>query len=336
MSSANEAASGPSQAITFEGIGASDAAAAAGVNPWKSPIELWEQLQGIAPRPRDDNPAMAWGRMLEQPIRQHYADRFAVQVHVPPLSLFRADAPWRRASPDGLVVDDAACFVRGLEIKTASQYAAADWGPDGSDEVPIQYAIQCHWGMHVCQIDSWDLAALIGGRDFRVYRLHRDAELERDLVAQVDCFWHEHVLPCEPPPPDHTKAFRDYLCRRWPDARADYLPADEATSALVASALRNARLLKELEKEQDEIRNRLRAAIGDWSGLETIHGRVHWKPQRARRVIDWEAAALELATAAGWDRERFDAFAELHRRPTEPLRPLRLPRLKGEPEGSDA
>src|SRR6059058_4244881 len=61
------------------GIGSSDAAAAVGLNPYKSMLELWlEKTGGGSPQPlenEDDASPTYWGTLLEPIVAAHYTRR---------------------------------------------------------------------------------------------------------------------------------------------------------------------------------------------------------------------------------------------------------------------
>lgn len=317
----------PAQTLILEGIGGSDAAAAAGLNPWKPPVVLFQELHGMVPRSLEENDAMHWGKLLEHPIRLHYADLTGQTVHVPASSLFHPEHKWRRATPDGIVVHpESGRWLRGLEIKTASPYAGHEWGDSGTDEVPTQYAVQVAWSMHCLGLDAWDLAVLIGGRDFRLYHLRRDRALEDELVAEVERFYQESVLGGAEPENDGTAAWRDYRDRRWPHARNVFLTATDEQVALVETILARRAVVAELKRLDGTDCNELCRAIGDASGLETPLGKVHWKPQRPRKLIDWKGVAEEIAARTKMSAEFLGNLAATFTAEAKPSRPLRLPR----------
>lgn len=327
----------PAQSLTLTGIGASQAAAAVGLDPWTAPITLYERLTGIELDDREETAALRWGKLLEQPIRKAYVETTGRVVHVPPESLFHPEHPWRRATPDGIVLgEDPARRERrwdwGVEIKTAFQFAAHQWGEAGTDDVPIQYWIQCAWSMHVTDLDRWDLAALIGGRDFRIYTLRRDREFEDQLVDGVTSFWEDHVLRLVPPPIDHTKAFRSYLERRFPGTSPYYLPATTESERLALDIIERRERLAQIKRDDARDCNALCAIIGEHAGLETSLGRVHWKPQRPRVITDWKAVAEDLAWRVRMSDVALATLAAEKSRPAKAARPLRLPRAKGADE----
>ena len=91
------------------GLGASMAAACLGVSPYLSPIGAWLRLKGRTPDTA--GPQAEWGNILEPVVRGYYAARHGLSVGdersptilVPTHSMYRADLPWLRATPDGIV-----------------------------------------------------------------------------------------------------------------------------------------------------------------------------------------------------------------------------------------
>ena len=94
------------------GIGSSDAAAAVGLHPYKSPLQLWMEKTGRdshLPKvdPNDDHSPMYWGTLLEPIVAAHYTRRtgyrvrrlHAVLQHPVELPPFRGHFPTERKSP---------------------------------------------------------------------------------------------------------------------------------------------------------------------------------------------------------------------------------------------
>ena len=67
------------------GIGSSDAAAAVGLNPYQSALELWLVKTGRAEGlptvdPKDDSQPMYWGTLLEPIVAAHYTKKTGNRV----------------------------------------------------------------------------------------------------------------------------------------------------------------------------------------------------------------------------------------------------------------
>lgn len=182
-------------------IGGSSSAAAAGLSPWQSPYELWQRLMAPTKHEVKPNRYIYWGNVLEPVVRCHYAVLHGVAVDVPSGfgNIKHSQHPWARATPDGLVTaPDGAKW--GMEIKTADKAQAHRWGASGTSKYPIQYRCQCVWYMWVTGLKRWDLCVLLGGNEYREYRLDWDETWALDkLVTPCIKFWRNHVEPRTPP-----------------------------------------------------------------------------------------------------------------------------------------
>lgn len=165
-------------------IGSSDAAAAIGLNPYQSAVELWLEKTGQAP-PFEGNAPTKWGKILEAPVRQEYAEQTGRVVRLPPETLVMPGYPMIVCHPDG-VTDD----TRLYEGKTAR--FPDGWGEPGTDDIPEHYLVQVQHALMVTHFAIADVAVLIGGQDFRVYTIPASPDLQTAILDAELEFW-KHV-----------------------------------------------------------------------------------------------------------------------------------------------
>jgi len=176
------------------GVGASEAAAVLGLNPYCSPLEVYLRKTGELPDVAE-NAAMRWGTKLEEAIAQAYTEETGEPVEAQPL--VRSDEwPWMFAT-----VDRLSAGGRVVEIKNVGARMAEQWGDPGTDDVPVPYLLQVNHQLAVTGRRFADLAVLIGGSDFRIYPLERNNRLIDAMVAAERAFW-ERVERRQPPEPD--------------------------------------------------------------------------------------------------------------------------------------
>ena len=90
---------------------------------------------------------------------------------------------------------------RIIELKTAG--LASGYGiPHGWDDdgLPLGYEIQARWQMHVMDAATVEVVGLVAGLGVVHRTVHRDLDIELDLVAQVEAWWQRFVLGGEEPP----------------------------------------------------------------------------------------------------------------------------------------
>lgn len=251
-------ASGPQQTRAAGGIGASDAAACIGLNPYQSPLDKWLQMTGRN-APFAGNEATFWGQALESVIRAHYVERNRVVVHVPPTSLWHPTIPWLKAMPDGVVIDEAtgkwlyvAPQVKSVGLRVADRW---DEGP------PEEYVIQAVIEMAVTDLDRLDFAVLIGAQRYEQFTVHRDQDLEASVLESLGAFW-QLVETDTQPAIDGGAGMRTYLFGKLKKlAKRATIGATEEDLGMITRWREVVIEQTKLKREEREIKNRVLAAL---------------------------------------------------------------------------
>ena len=146
---------------------------------------------------------------------------------------------------------------------------------------------------------------LIGGNDFRWYKVERDPETIAEIERIATAFWWDHVASGIPPAVDGHPATTEAIKRRHPagdDELAVELPPTLvwATEELAELKARQ----KDLDERKAELENRIKAEMGD----ATIGrlGKYTWTWKETARkgslsipdVTDEVRAALDQAGVA--------------------------------------
>lgn len=156
------------------GIGGSEAGAICGFNLYRSIMQVYyDKISDEIDE--TDNEAMRQGRDLEEYVARRFMEATGKKVRRANTMFYDPENPFMLADVDRIIVGENA----GLEIKTASPYTEAQWS-DG--KVPLSYQMQCFHYMSVTGADTWYVAVLIYGREFKYYRIERDEEIIRHLV----------------------------------------------------------------------------------------------------------------------------------------------------------
>lgn len=189
-----------------QGIGSSDAAAAVGISPYVSPLELWLVKTGrdeglTKSDPNDDTSPMFWGTALEPLVAEHYARRTGHRVRRNNAVLQHRDPDkaWMLANIDREIVGHPE--VQILECKTAGEFGARLW----RDGVPEYVQCQVQHQLAVTGKRAADVAVLICGHELRIHRIERDEALIASLIELERRFW-EHVVNDTPPPVDGSES----------------------------------------------------------------------------------------------------------------------------------
>lgn len=274
------------QRIRARGIGASEVAALVGLDPYRTPIDIWRaKVEGHR---TGDTQHTRRGRYLEEAIRRWYSDETGRLVTTVG-TLTHPDAPHVLASPDGLVLAGARPD-RVLEIKAPSWRTAREWQEDG---VPDRYVAQVTQQMAVCGLARADVAAYVD-EQLVITTLDYDPELGASLVEACERFWCNHVETGVPPEPDGSESYSEWLKGRFVATRGEIIEATPEAEEWARQLLDAKAQLKAVEDAEREARNRLQALIGDADGLAGAFGRISWKHNKPSSKTDWEAVAREL------------------------------------------
>lgn len=276
--------------LRTKGIGGSDVAAALGLSPWRTPVELWQDKRGESePQPTSDS--MHFGTILEDIVAKEFQERTGMKVQRVNYTFADGDDDWMRANIDRAIVNpDISGNVRAvkdpqagkpfittdaiLECKTASAFSAALWGDSQEDEIkagkivtehriPLYYETQVQWYMRLTGVPVCYVAVLIGGNDFRMYRIDRNEEAITAIVEKCRVFWFDYVKAGVAPEPMDIDDIR-HLYRR------EVGPMVEA-SAAAAVAIGEYRNLKgqaeTIKKQMDAVATQIAGFIGENEGL---------------------------------------------------------------------
>lgn len=191
------------------GIGASEAAAAVGMSPWQSPIDLWKLKSGVSePKDLSGNAAVEQGNRMEPLLRAFYIGNhpeYMLEYH-PYDMIYQDDRPWLFATLDGELIGENGS--RGiLEIKTATPNGKAGWEKWANGNMPQNYYIQT---LHQMLATGYEfvrlfaaLYSLNGDITLREYEIERaDVKDDMDwLLEQEEEFWRKvanNIMPAMP------------------------------------------------------------------------------------------------------------------------------------------
>lgn len=259
-----------------KGIGGSDAAAVAGLSPWKSPVEVWLEKTGQV-EPEEPGEAAYWGTVLEDVVAREFSIRTGLKVRRRNAILQHPRYPWMLANVDRFVVGENV----GLECKTTSAYNAKEWE---GEEIPAQYILQVQHYMAVTGAYSWWLAVLIGGNRFIYKKIGRDDELIEQLIEIEKDFWENHVLANVPPELDGSPASTELVKKMYPQATLPSVDLPSQAKELIEE-LENVKAdIKILEEQKNECENKLKQLLGEHEAGRIDDMIVTWKNVTSNRI----------------------------------------------------
>ncbi len=252
-----------------KGIGGSDAAAIAGLNPWKSAIRVYLEKVGEIPH-EGAGEAAYWGNQLEDIVAREWAKRNGKKVRRRNAILQYPKHPFMIANIDRDVVGENA----GLEIKTTSAFNREAYE---DERVPDYVALQCHHYIAVTGADRWYYAVLVGGQKYLDGVIERDEEIIQHLIKIESDFW-TLVENRTPPPLDGSSDSSDVLKVLYPEPLfTDEVDLPPDANLLIEQYLEAREREAAAKTDAEKAANRLKALLGDHEAGRVGAQRVSWK-----------------------------------------------------------
>lgn len=272
------------------GIGGSDASAIAGLNPWKSSIQLYMDK-------KEDNPKeikslrMELGNRLEGLVAELFTEETGLKVRNVNGILKNEQYPFALANIDRAIVGEKAF----LECKTTNSFALKEW----EEGVPPHYEIQCLHYMAITGATHCYIAALIGNSDFIWHKIERDQETIDYLMQIEKEFWEENILKDIVPLPDGTDAYSEYLKEKYKKSNGKeielHLLKDGPQKLLRYDKI--ASDIKALESEKKFIEQEIQLHMEEFEVAKIGNRKITWK-NSSRTSIDSKKLKSEMPEIA--------------------------------------
>lgn len=272
--------------VRLRGIGSSDAAAAVGLNPFQSQLQLWMEKTGRghllpAVDPQDDTSPMYWGSLLEPIVAAHYTRRTGNRVRKVNAVLQHPQHPWMLANIDREVMGSPG--VQILECKTAGIHGAFLW----RDGVPEYVQLQVMHQLAVTGKQAADVAVLIGGQELQIHRIERDETMIAQLIALEHQFW-GYVERDQQPPADGSDSANvalRALYSRESGATLD-LRQDLVMSAVFSDLVAVQDFLATQQALEAQLKQSIQQRMGDASRALFDAGEVSFKRSKDGTLLD--------------------------------------------------
>ncbi len=278
-------------AVRKQGIGSSDAAAACGIHPYLSMLELWmiktgrmtsnidESIEGYSP--------LYWGNTLEPMVAKYYQEHTGNKVR-------RVNAVLQHAEPDNhFMLANLDYAVTGsddvqiLECKTAGEHGAKLW----KHGVPLYVTCQVQHQLAVTGKNAAHICVLLCGHEAKIYKVERDEHLIESITRHERLFWH-YVETDTPPTPDHSesaaRALKQLYPKPKPSSKID-LSADDSANSLFEQLLSYRDYMQELEERHDKVKHQLQTLIADNEVAVFDKGAISWKRSKDSVGLDSKA-----------------------------------------------
>ena len=272
------------------GIGGSDASCIAGLNPWKSAIQLYMDKKEENPQ-EQKSLRMELGNRLEGLVAELFTEATGLKVRNVNGILKNDKYPFAFANIDRAIVGEKAF----LECKTTNSYALKEW----EEGVPAHYEIQCLHYMAITGATHCYIAALIGNSDFIWHKIERDQETIDYLMQIEKDFWENNIEKDVVPMPDGSDAYSEYLKKKYDKSNGQVIELHLLENG-VDKLNRYDEIvtdIKALESEKKLIEQEIQLHMEEFEVAKIGDRKVTWKSS-SRNTIDSKKLKAEMPDIA--------------------------------------
>ena len=274
--------------VRRQGIGSSDCAAACGLNPYMSMLELWmiktgriqqnleEEHQGHAP--------LYWGKQLEPLVAEYYSLHTQHKVRRVNAVLQHPDSDkhFMLANLDYAVVGTPE--VQILECKTAGEHGAKLW----RDGVPLYVLCQVQHQLAVTGKQAAHVCVLLCGHETKIFKVTRSESVIRHIIQAERQFW-DCVENDTPPAVDASESAAKALQQLYPEHTP--LSCVDLTEVKLANELFDQLIQEKQQLEQhqsqfDLLKHRVQALMQEHERAVFQQGSVTWKKSKDSISLD--------------------------------------------------
>lgn len=274
--------------VRRKGIGSSDCAAACGLNPYMSMLELWMIKTGrIQHNIEDESEGHAplyWGKRLEPLVAEYYSMHTQHKVRRVNAVLQHRDPDkhFMLANLDYSVVGDA--DVQILECKTAGEYGAKLW----RDGVPLYVLCQVQHQLAVTGKQAAHICVLLCGHETRIFKVTRSESVIQHIINAERYFW-DCVEKDTPPEADASESAAKALQLLYPEhvpLSTTDLSEDEQANQQFEQLIRVRNQVEKHQEQFDLLKHQLQAKMQEAERATFKTGSVTWKKVKDSVSLD--------------------------------------------------
>ena len=277
--------------VRRKGIGSSDCAAACGLNPYMSMLELWMiktgRIQQSIEEESEGHAPLYWGKRLEPLVAEFYSmhTNYKVRRVNTVLQHRDPDKHFMLANLDYSVVGNPE--VQILECKTAGEYGAKLW----RDGVPLYVLCQVQHQLAVTGKKAAHICVLLCGHETRIFKVTRSESVIQHIVNAERYFW-ECVEKDTPPEADASESAAKALQLLYPEhvpLSTTDLSEDEQANQQFEQLIRVRNQVEKHQEQFDLLKHQLQAKMQEAERATFKTGSVTWKKSKDSISLDSKA-----------------------------------------------
>lgn len=196
-------------------IGASEVAAVLGLDPWRTPYDVYLDKTGKLEESVTSEAAKI-GQVFEVGILR-LAEEVLGKIT---LNQWRVLQGTHLSATDDAIVNETGRPVEA-KFRGIYKFVGNEWGEADSDQVPDDVIAQAQTQLLCTGSDLCHVAAFLTGRGFVMFVVPLDKSLGETIIEAVERFWNNHIVKDIPPEESQPSASVIKRIRREPQSVID-------------------------------------------------------------------------------------------------------------------
>lgn len=251
-------------------FGASEAAEVCGLSKYRTPLHVFKRKRRELP-PQETTVFMKRGHRYEPAIIDEYREaRPQWAVEAPRPMFFHPVHQFLAATPDATAWDGS-FNGRPVDAKWIGWRRVAEFGDEGTDELPDDILMQAQQQMMVFGADYQETAVMLGGEDFRIYTVKKHEGLQAKILMAAKELA-ERIINNDPPEPNWSHPETPGLIKDLHGVSGETIQLSSETALIWSNYQRLKEEIKERENQAERLKARVLHVMEDASVGMLPHG----------------------------------------------------------------
>lgn len=271
-------------------LGASDAAAILGVNPWSSALDVYADHivpeNGATP----SEPAY-WGLKKQPMLLEEFTRRTGRPCEMWEELIVSKERPWQSCTMDG-VQNGRTPFYGGVEVKCTR--LAWKW----ADGIPEYVNAQIQHQFSVTGFEVISVVVFFNGDEY----YQKDVPRDDDYIAKlnkVESEFMDRLAKFEPPDPDSSEASRRAIGRLYPEDNGERVVLDPKYMEVDTRLIGLKQEYKDIGTDIRGCENDLKAALGDATSGILQDGTIYTNKLQTRAAHEVKESSFRTLRRKG-------------------------------------
>jgi len=241
-----------------KGIGASELAAILGLDPYRTPLDVWMEKTGRKPK-FEGNEATFRGNVFEDAVGQYMQRAIGEDWVQEKCSFVVSDiSEVIRCNPDRIFYNRKTGERKGGELKTTIERVTEEDLTDPENPKKLPWLFQCQWCMVCTGLRKWELGWMGAFFNYTQVTVEYNEGLANMLTAFVLDWWEKHIVQDIQPDPINAA---DALVI-WPKDNGETFEANDTLADLIRDYASAKGQAKAWAEKADAMADRIKLAFG--------------------------------------------------------------------------